>query len=176
CGFEQPACTVLVPPDHTDLATWRGHGLGSDKSPYPDRPVIEATRRLIAVHPVWELPAMNRLLVERATHLDALHSLAGTGGSGWRKAMSQQIGRFHAKATHGELASLVWSEPLCGQRFLDSGWIPTRLGARALLVILPEGGIPGPFGTKVTALPIAPHLLGNEIDTAGLEAMELSQF
>ena len=50
------------------------HGLGGDKGPYDDLIAVEATRRLIVEHPVWHIPAMNRLLVERATHPEAQES------------------------------------------------------------------------------------------------------
>ena len=36
---------------------------------------LEATRSLIGAHPIWQIPAMNRMLVERATHPRPLEAL-----------------------------------------------------------------------------------------------------
>ena len=47
---------------------------------YSDLRVLEATLRLIKDRSEWEIPAMNRELVERATHPDALGSDSGGAG------------------------------------------------------------------------------------------------
>lgn len=173
-GFEEPICTVLVPPEGTDLATWRGHGLGSEASPYPDRPVVSATRRLIAVHPVWEIPAMNRLLVERSTHLEALDGLGRLDDPLWRKATDEMLGRRLAKAVHGGHARLDWSTPFSDLRFPGDCPAATRLGARDRSIELPKGGLEGPFGARVRTLTIPSHLCPPETEDGDPEATDLA--
>ncbi len=80
----EPTCVVLLPP-HDDLTPLlakqrRGasrNGLGG--TVYPDLRILELTRRLVVDHAnsgqPWRIPAMNRELVERATHPDELKTL-----------------------------------------------------------------------------------------------------
>ena len=86
--YAKPACTVLTPPDN-DLAPLLksgqdANGLGPYGFVYEDLRILEATRRLIAKHPEWEIPRMNRLLVEQATHPEALESLTNKLGEDWQ--------------------------------------------------------------------------------------------
>ena len=86
--YAKPACTVLTPPDN-DLAPLLksgqdANGLGPYGFVYEDLRILEATRRLIAEHPEWEIPRMNRLLVEWATHPEALESLTKELGEDWQ--------------------------------------------------------------------------------------------
>ena len=87
-NYNKPSCIVLTPPND-DLAPLltsgqAANGLGPRGGVYEDLRTLEATRRLIAEHPEWEIPCMNRLLVERATHPDALQSLADELGEDWQ--------------------------------------------------------------------------------------------
>ena len=86
--FATARCVVLTP-DGDDLSPLlqRGpnrNGLGPYGYVYEDLRTLEATRRLIARHPQWSIPAMNRELVERATHPDALESIVQELGDEWR--------------------------------------------------------------------------------------------
>lgn len=173
-GFEEPACTVLVPSEGTDLAVWRGHGLGGDASPYPDRPVVFATRRLIVDHPVWEIPRMNRRLVERATHPEALDGLGRADDPVWRQAMDEMLGRRIVKAVHGGHARLDWRIPFSELRFPDETPASTRLGARDRLIEFPGSGMLGPFGKAVSTLSVPPHLCPPEAGDGDLEVSDLT--
>ena len=86
-GYETPRCVVLAP-DEGDLSPLlqRGpgrNGLGPYGYVYEDLRILEATRRLIAEHPQWDIPAMNRELVEEATHPEALEKIGRELGDGW---------------------------------------------------------------------------------------------
>ena len=86
--YAKPSCVVLTPPD-SGLAPLLDsgrdpNGLGPHGGVYQDLRTLEATRRLITEHPEWEIPRMNRLLVERATHPDALESLTHELGEDWQ--------------------------------------------------------------------------------------------
>ena len=96
-GYEEPECIVLTPPDN-DLSPLleRGQaadGLGPYGGVYEDLRVLEATLRLIAEYSEWDIPAMNRELVERATHPDALEAIVVELGDKWRE---------HANHVEGE--------------------------------------------------------------------------
>ena len=87
-GYKSAACIVLTPQsdDLSPLLTdgENANGLGPKGYVYEDLRVLEATRRLIAEHREWHIPAMNRLLVERATHPDALEDIVREKGDAWR--------------------------------------------------------------------------------------------
>ena len=87
--YAAPRCIVLAP-DGADLSPLLDkksglfpNGLGPRGKVYEDVRVLEATRRLIAEHPEWRIPAMNRELVERATHPHALAGIVERMGEDW---------------------------------------------------------------------------------------------
>ena len=87
-GYELPRCVVLTP-DIDDLSPLlrRGAnstGLGPHGFVYEDLRVLEATRRLIVQHPQWDIPRMNRELVENATHPDVLEAIVVELGEAWK--------------------------------------------------------------------------------------------
>ena len=88
-GYARPQCVVLTPPEG-DLAPLlqsgrNANGLGPHGMVYPSLQMLEATRRLIDAHPQWRIPAMNRALVERATHPQALAAITDELGDEWRQ-------------------------------------------------------------------------------------------
>ena len=94
-GYEKPMCMVLTPGDDLSPLLTSGqnaNGLGPRGGVYESLQVLEATRRLIDEHSVWRIPAMNRELVERATHPDVLASITEELGEAWRA---------HANSTEG---------------------------------------------------------------------------
>ena len=98
-GFDSPACIVLTPPDN-DLAPLLtdgqdANGLGPRGGVYDDLRILEATRQLIGEHPEWRIPEMNRPLVERATHPDALDAITEEMGEDWQvHAMNTEGGEI----------------------------------------------------------------------------------
>ena len=86
-AYETPTCIVLTPGDDlSPLLTSRqdANGLGPHGHVYGNLHILEATRRLIDTHPEWHIPAMNRELVERATHPDMLESITQEMGEAWQ--------------------------------------------------------------------------------------------
>ena len=96
-GYDTPACRVLTPnPSDLSPLLQRGpdrNGLGPHGYVYKDLRILEATRRLVGEYPQWSIPRMNRELVERATHPDALEAITQEMGDGWR---------VHANSVAGE--------------------------------------------------------------------------
>ena len=88
-GYAKPKCVVLAP-DEGDLSPLleRGsnrNGLGPYGVVYEDLRILEATRRLIAEYPEWNIPDMNRELVEHATHSEALDAITQEMGEKWQE-------------------------------------------------------------------------------------------
>ncbi len=86
-GYRDPRCVVLMP-EAEDLTSFLRsgpdrNGLGPHGYVYEDLRVLEATRRLVRDFPSWEIPKMNRELVERATHPDPLKQVVEELGEDW---------------------------------------------------------------------------------------------
>lgn len=157
-GFEAPRLVVLSPDDLTPLLSRVDFGMGGDHGPYRDLVVLEATRRMVHDNPVWKIPAMNRTLVERATHPLALDSLTNEleqRNPAWRRARQDIDGQKAADAWIAQDSRLNWdlrfdSDELA---FSKEKRVATRLGADDVLVSLPDD-TRGPFGQEVRVLTI----------------------
>lgn len=91
--YRSPACLVLMP-DDDELSPWLTrrkdtNGLGPNGFVYEDLRILEATARLVAEHAAngrpWNIPGMNRTLVERSTHPEALEAITEEMGESWRE-------------------------------------------------------------------------------------------
>jgi CRISPR-associated endonuclease/helicase Cas3 len=171
-GFETPRAIVLCPRNIGALLARPGHGLGGRKNPYPNLIVAEATRRLIESEPVWNIPAMNRMLVERTTHPDALEALARDlerEDKRWRDDLLKMTGKAIGdvqEAAHARLKwDVRWTHPYVV--FPKDEYIATRLGARDLIVKLPWPA--GPFGQPICTLSIPLHWLDGVDLEQGIE-------
>ena len=163
-GFHDPTCVVAVPESGLESGLDGGllrHGLGiSDRgSVYRNLLGMEATRRLIADHPVWTIPDMNRLLVERATHPELLTDLAKELGGPWLVHEQKTFGLPAAEKNVARLHVFTRTE-LFDEQFIfpetDEN-IRTRLGEDGPRVTLPEP-IPGPFGRPVQTFNLPAHM------------------
>ncbi|MHB1938451.1 MAG: CRISPR-associated helicase Cas3' [Acidobacteriaceae bacterium] len=166
-GFETPRCHVLTPSSGLEplLAPAFENGLGAWREKkghngiYRDLSMLELTRRLIVEHPVWTLPAMNRVLVESATHeeqIDALHSELGRKWSDYRNEVvgSEIAARGAAKnvSLHTEI-SFSDNGVLFAQ---DEESIRTRLGEEGARITFAET-VRGPFGVNISGLTLPAH-------------------
>ena len=99
-AYGKAQCIVLTPADE-DLTrllkqTSNVNGLGPNGYVYRSLHTLEATRRLIDRHPVWRIPEMNRMLVERATHPDALDAITAELGADWKAHAGETAGGYYA--------------------------------------------------------------------------------
>lgn len=156
-GFKTPVCIVAVPRerDLTPLHRRARHGLGIV---YPDVRIIEATWRLIETFAEIEIPAMNRGLVERSTHPQALAGIDAELGPAWMAAAQKLAGKTAAETGVARLHGIDRTKPFgdCSFAGIDE-IVRTRLGADDRLVDWQAAGVEppmGPFGQRVQMLTI----------------------
>jgi CRISPR-associated endonuclease/helicase Cas3 len=162
--FETPRAIVLVPERLEELLHHGRHGLGGKNGPYDDLITTEATRRLVLRHPVWSIPAMNRFLVETATHPQALEELTQELEQidpKWRDAATGTNGRKFAQigaaATARLRVDVDWADP--DIVFPKDENFFTRLGLRDLALTFDGAGPMGPFGRRVKHLAVPDYWL-----------------
>lgn len=153
-GYEAARVVVLRPPGGLDPLIHRSeNGLGaSQHGPslngiYVDVPGLAATLAEIEARPVWQIPAMNRALVEAATHPEALDRIAEAHG--WQGYRQKINGKRLAEAKTADLAILDRTEPLGA--FPDDEKLRTRLGEDGVVLRLAPGTV-GVFGLPITRI------------------------
>lgn len=167
CG--EPRCLVLVPEAGLETGldgSLVKHGLGVSKRGggiYENLVGLEATRRLIAVHPVWTIPEMNRKLVECATHPQVLRDLAASLGEPWVAHDGRVFALDAAEAGVAQQHVLGRDKPF-DEDFtfpdLDER-VRTRIGDDGPRIMLPEP-VAGPFGSGVQTFNLPAHLFAGE--------------
>lgn len=161
-GYRQPRAWVLTPTGHdlSPLLKRARHGLGrfhDGGGVYPDLRMVEATKRLIQAQPNRQIPAENRLLVEHATHIEALQGIENDLGTDWQKLGQAIEGDTSARRGVAHLHTLPYDEAFGEVLFPDSDQkIATRLGAADRLVIF-DPPQPGPFQQAVKQLALRHH-------------------
>lgn len=179
-GFEHPRVMVLVP-SHRDLSGLRrrpAHGLGHWRDRdgvYDDVRVIEATLALLEAHALIEIPAMNRDLVENATHETKLADIGHA--LGWEDENHRYQGR---KSVAGSLArshGLDMRRPFDERLVFPSAeeQVRTRLGLNDRVLRL-ASPVASPFGAEIDALSV-PGWMAHDIavDTDVVEANRLDE-
>ena len=159
-GFATPRAIVLCPENGLDPLTHAPeNGLGAfEKSAslsgvYLDVPGLAATREQIEAHSVWRIPAMNRALVEAATHPEALERIARRHG--WDGYRARVIGKTIAETLGAENVVLDRTKAF-PESFPDDEAVRTRLGEQGAVLTLPDGTI-GPFGTPIRTIALPAH-------------------
>ncbi len=161
-GYRLPRAWVLTPAgnDLTPMLKRARHGLGrfhDGGGVYPDLRMVEATKRLIQAQPSRQIPADNRVLVEHATHTEALQVVEKEPGADWQKLGQAIEGDTSARKGIGHLHTLPYDEAFGDVLFPDSDQkIATRLGAADRLVIF-DPPQPGPFHQAVKQLALRHH-------------------
>jgi len=159
-GYRDARAVVLIPEGGLDrLTRTPENGLGgaewsaSLSGVYVDVPCVAATLEQIEENPLWHIPAMNRALVEAATHPEALDRVAAANG--WEDYRQRTRGKALAEMNAAGLVELKRDEPL-PKSFPDDERIRTRLGEEGVMLSLP-GEATGPFGTKIHTITLPPH-------------------
>lgn len=159
-GFEVPRTIVFCPSEGLEPLTKPAfeNGLGGWKTRdgtfhgiYTDLAGLELTMRQIAAHPVWHIPAMNRALVEGATHPEARAALISEMGSAWEDYERDLAGKAAAARMMGQLGVLRRDMPFPERFRSDDEKVMTRLGEQGPVLTFVPGTI-GPFGKPVTRI------------------------
>ena len=177
-GYITPTCIVLIPKgDDLSPLLSKGpgrNGLGPHGFVYEDLRVLEATRRLILHYPEWRIPEMNRELVERTTHPDALKAIADELGDAWQDHEKQMTGEGLAKKLTAQYALIRYDKSFFGEDNRevifgsDEERIRTRLGDEGVEVEL-DPSAPSPFGGEPIARLTIPHHLAPRLTGAATE-------
>lgn len=171
-GCEQARAWVLTPSGHDLAALLRRqkHGLGPIRvknhlmaGVYPDLRILEATRRLVDAKASRNIPADNRMLVECATHGEALDRIAREMGADWVSFGTDMDGVRSATSNLARLHALDFGGPFDAPFPKDQDGIGSRLGAADRLVTFPQAPPAGPFGQPVEQLALRHHLLPPEL-------------
>lgn len=176
-GFEQARVLVGQPEGGLDrlaqpnfengLGAWESNGWNGI---YTDLAAVELTRRMIGAPGIWGIPAMNRMLVEGATHPEPVAALIAEKGPIWSAYQQKERGTNAARGMMAQLVVLNRSgrfdrTPIPG----DDETIMTRLGEEGAIITLPEGTI-GAFGKPVSRITLPAHWSkGNMEDEGRLE-------
>ncbi len=178
-GYATPQAIVLCPSDLTPMLEGSRHGLGGQHGPYHNLIGLEATRRLIIQQPQWSIPEMNRLIVERATHPEALEALTReleVADRRWREAAFRTEGKAIGDQQAAAQARIKWHTAFPMLTFPEAGeMVATRLSARDLAVDFPGRGPLGPFCTAVQSLSIPNHWLSGLDLNGSVDPQEVSE-
>lgn len=140
---------LAAPAFDNGLGAWESdgwHGI------YMDLAAVELTRRLLVAHPVWDIPAMNRFLVEGATHPDPVAALIAEKGDAWATYMQKVTGSEAAARMFARLNLLERSQRFDKFEFKGSDErVMTRLGEEGAILDLAPGSI-GAFGDVVSRI------------------------
>jgi CRISPR-associated endonuclease/helicase Cas3 len=163
-GFAGPRCIVLTPEKGLEpllkpafengLGGWISNGvlLGV----YRDLSILELTRRLVEGRAQWTIPAMNRWLVESATHQEKIDALHAEMGATWSRYWNDVYGKDVADAGAARRVILPVTEPFAEVKFAsDEEKIRTRLGGEG--VRLEFAPVEGPFGQLVGSFTLPEH-------------------
>lgn len=171
-------CLVLTPAEGLESGLDGGlvrYGLGAAKGigVYRNLLVLEATRRQIGSGADWRIPAMNRQLVERATHPEVEDGLAKKLGDRWIESEQEEVGRRAQEKQVARLNALDRSQSFDGDLDFPEAdeKVRTRLGEDACRIRLPESVV-GPFGTGVRTFSLPAHFFGGGASLPTREAVE----
>lgn len=164
-GFEAARCLVLspeaglapllAPTFENGLGGWRDAGVLNGI--YRDLSVVELTRRLVVDHPDWIIPAMNRFLVESATHPEPIEALHRELGPAWDSYRNDVYGKDVAETGAAANVALPVTQSFADLRFPeDEAKIRTRLGGEGARIVF-AAPVTGPFGVAVSGVTLLPH-------------------
>lgn len=186
-GFTDARVIVLCPPQGLDPLTRAAeNGLGafgngpSLSGVYVDVPGLAATLEQIEARSSWAIPAMNRVLVEAATHPEALSEVAARHG--WQAYDQRVRGKALAEMKAAGLVTLDRMAPMMTSAgrvvcFPDDEVIRTRLGEDGAVLTLPPDTL-GAFGRPVTRLALPSRwsrgLTGEEVPEVTRDPMRVT--
>ncbi|MBF0192643.1 MAG: CRISPR-associated helicase Cas3' [Magnetococcales bacterium] len=175
-GFERPGCVILAPQEGLDRLAAPGfdNGLGCFRNGggvYRNLHACELTRRLVSDHPEWVIPAMNRFLVESATHPDRIAALNAEKGAVWERYWNTVSGSEMAEKGAAKHLLLQTCQEFAEVLFpTDEEKIRTRLGAEGARIFFEEP-VEGPFGQTIGGVTLPAHWSHGPVSEKKLTAL-----
>ena len=158
--FRKATACILMPENGLDplaaspfqpengLGAWETDG-GFDGI-YRDLAALELTHRAILERSTWQIPEMNRCLVEGATHPDRIAELIAKKGAQWEEYHRKTGGSRSAEEALARLNRLDRTKDFACLTFPSTDeQIMTRLGKEALVLTLDPPPI-GPYGLPIS--------------------------
>ena len=179
-GYRTARTVVLVPEERSlgsyirpNGRAFGPHGLGTV---YEDLRTLEATWRLLEEYDIWTIPAMNRELVEMATHPQAMVEIVNSLGKAWQQHETYILGTHSADRSHANLLLLPRDKPFGDEEFPRdlNERIKTRLGEGDRKIDL-DAEITSPFGNKIRELTLPAHYAPNADEEATAENIAIEQ-
>ncbi|NLY54281.1 MAG: CRISPR-associated helicase Cas3' [Firmicutes bacterium] len=164
-GYMAARCVVLVPEHPLEQALDKGEVKGNYKrigygSVYEDLRSLELTYRTIRDKNTVIIPADNRLLVESATHPEALDSLVGER---WREHRNLLYGQGLAKEIAASTIANKFDQYFGQVEFVEAGRaVATRLGIDQLQLAF-DRPVTSPFGKTLVEMTIPGHMAPAEL-------------
>jgi CRISPR-associated endonuclease/helicase Cas3 len=165
-GFETPRCVVLSPEGGLDrfVAPAFENGLGRFRDGggiYPHLHACELTRRLVIEHATWAIPAMNRLLVEGALHIEKVEALSAEKGAAWDNYWNGIYGKDIADAQSAKNFLLPVKKAFSDLSPFasDEEKLRTRLGAEGARIAF-DRKVTSPFGQMISGITMPGHWKG----------------
>jgi len=157
-----PSVMALCPDtkDLSKLLVRSESGLGAKAKVYPDIVALQNTLDLINRCSQWDLPRMNRQLVEGALHHEAREKQLSVRGDDWREADLKNQGANIANQQTASQVRVAKHKLFVDHEviFPNDRDVLTRLGGDKLDVYL-ETPVKGPFGEVVQRFSIPDWLL-----------------
>ena len=157
--YQDAMCTVLMPEEDISDLIRGGSSTGLGRV-YKDLRVIEATKRLILSRNVWEIPKMNRMLVEEATHPEQLEKIVAEDRVSWGDHNSDMLGEHIANGLVAKNGLVDWTAPFYDDAesgnsrvVFQKSNVLTRLGDMGIDIDFPAVTV-GPFGIKISKISI----------------------
>ena len=157
--FRKATACILMPENGLDplaaspfqpengLGAWETDG-GFDGI-YRDLAALELTNRAVLERSTWQIPEMNRCLVDGATHPDRIAELIAQKGAQWEEYHRKAGGSRSAEEALARLNRLDRTKDFACLTFPSSDeQIMTRLGEEALVLTLDPPPI-GPYGLPI---------------------------
>ena len=173
---DRAECVVLVPPEGgpEDLLAPGMTRFGWGGRVYPDGRILALTWRALAADPLLTMPAMQRRLVEQATHPDHLEAFASAAGGDWPAHAREILGGGFAERNQAAASIARRDLDLChvDNAVASEKKVMTRLGTDDVWVEFPEPCPTGPFGQSLPRIACPLRLLKDADPAAVPEVLD----
>jgi CRISPR-associated endonuclease/helicase Cas3 len=172
--YRNPRLVLLTPPPSLfdeQIRQRRPKWQNGWGSVYPNLVSLQATLDAVTEQEMINVPAMNRVLVEKATHREWLSRTAEQRGEEWTMHLNKFYGANSAARIVANSAVFMWDDAF-DQTLFPSGdaavRLMTRLGDQDRLAIF-DPAVQGIFSPAITQLRLGAWMCKNAADDATVE-------